>query len=188
MSFWVKGIDTKENSITVSNGKKDFQVDLGKYGDKLSVYSSKQIEISRGDKMMTLKNDKKMNIKNGEMWEVKSVDKEGNVTLKNNSKEKIFNLREYNYIDHGYASTVHKSQGMTTKKIICSCNEKMNYNEMYTAMTRGKEKYEIYTSSRKEMYKNMQKEQKKTSSLSQIKEKDTREAIKDFSFNSERRR
>ncbi|MEJ5226841.1 MobF family relaxase [Thermodesulfovibrio sp.] len=163
--FRVKGIDTKTNTITISNGKKDFQVNLKEHGDKLSVYSQKQIEISKGDKVMTLKNDKKFGVKNGEMWEVKSVDKDGNITIKNNNKEKTFNIKSYNYLDHGYASTVHKSQGMTTKKVIYSVSEKTNYNEMYTAMTRGKEEYSIYASSKQEMYKSMQREQEKTSSL-----------------------
>ncbi|MEM1986713.1 MAG: hypothetical protein QXQ24_08255, partial [Nitrososphaeria archaeon] len=163
--FLVKSINAKKNKIILSNGKRDFQVDLGKHGDKLSVYSNKQIEIAKGDKVMSLKNDKKLGVKNWEMWEVKSIDKEGNVTLKNDGKEKTFNLKEYNYIDHGYASTVHKSQGMTTKKIIYLTSEKTNYNEMYTALTRGKEEYSIYTSDKKEMYSNMQREQKKTSSL-----------------------
>ncbi|WP_297212624.1 MULTISPECIES: MobF family relaxase [Thermodesulfovibrio] len=163
--FQVKGINSKENTITISNGKNDFRVNLKDWGDKLSVYSQKQIEISKGDKVMTLKNDKKFGVKNGEMWEVKSVDKDGNITIKNNNKEKSFNIKSYNYIDHGYASTVHKSQGMTTKKVIYSVSEKTNYNEMYTAMTRGKEGYSIYTANKQEMYKSMQREQEKTSSL-----------------------
>ncbi len=163
--FQVKAINSKENTITVTNGKKDFSINLKEHGDKLSVYSQKQIEISKGDKVMSLKNDKKFSVKNGEIWEVKSIDKDGNITIKNNNKEKSFNIKNYNYLDHGYASTVHKSQGMTTKKVIYSVSERTNYNEMYTAMTRGKEEYSIYTSSKQEMYKSIQKEQEKTSSL-----------------------
>jgi len=39
--FLVKEVNTKENTITVTNGKKDFTINLSQYGDKLSVYSQK---------------------------------------------------------------------------------------------------------------------------------------------------
>ncbi|MCS7214958.1 MAG: AAA family ATPase [Thermodesulfovibrio sp.] len=163
--FTVKSIDLKNNSITLTDFKRDFKIDLKNFGDKLSVYSTKQIELAKGDKVMSLKNDKKLGVKNGEMWIVKNVDKEGNLTLKNDNKEKTINIRDYNYIDHAYSSTVHKSQGMTTNKVIFACSERTNYNEMYTAMTRGKQDYSIYASSKESMYKSMQKEQEKTSTI-----------------------
>lgn len=168
--FWVKEVNHKENSVTISNNKNDFKVDLQKHGDKLSVYSQKQIEISKGDKVMTLKNDRQHGVKNGETWIVKDVDKNGNITIKNDNKEKTFNIKEYNYIDHAYASTVHKSQGMTTEKVIYECSRKTNYNEMYTAMTRGKQEYSIYTNDKQQMYESMKKIQEKTSTIESSKE------------------
>jgi len=171
--FKVKEVNTKENSITVTNGKKEYNINLQKHGEKLSVYSQKQIEISKGDKVMTLKNDKKLGINNGEQWIVKNIDAKGNITLKNDNKEKTFNIKDkYNYIDHSYASTIYKSQGMTVNKIIYDCSRKTNYNEMYTSLTRGKQEYSIYTNDKQEMYQSMQKMQDKTSTIeqSQLKE------------------
>ncbi|MEM3484364.1 MAG: MobF family relaxase [Candidatus Methanomethyliaceae archaeon] len=127
--FLVKSVNSKQNTITVTNSVNEFQVDLTRFGSRISVYSTKQIEICKDEKIMTLKNDKRLGIKNGESWVVKSIDKQGNITLKNDSKEKSFNVKAYNYIDYGYASTVYKSQGMTVRKVIYCVSEKTNYNE-----------------------------------------------------------
>lgn len=163
--FVVKSIDSRQNTITVTNGISEFKIELTLFGSRISVYSTKQIEICRGDKIITLKNDKRLGIKNGEFWVVKSIDKQGNITLKNDSREKRFNGKAYNYIDYGYASTVYKSQGMTVRNVIYCVSERINYNEMYTALTRGREEFSIYTGDKNEMYRSMRQEQEKTSSL-----------------------
>lgn len=175
--FQVKSIDIKNNKILVSNGKNNFEVNTKNYGDKLSVYSEKTLQLAVGDKVMTLKNDKALKVNNGETWMVKNIDQRGNITLQNNEKEKTFNIhKDYNYIDHAYASTVHKSQGMTVNKVIFDCSMKTNFNEVYTSLTRGKQEYSIYTFDKKEFYDKMKDEQQKTSTLEQNK---SSEKIKD---------
>jgi ATP-dependent exoDNAse (exonuclease V) alpha subunit len=91
-----------------------------------------------------LKNDKGLGVKNGEMWQVEKISKDGTITIKNENKTKTFNIKDYNYIDHGYAVTVHKSRGMTVAKVIYDASAtRTNYNEVYTAITRGKQEYSI---------------------------------------------
>jgi ATP-dependent exoDNAse (exonuclease V) alpha subunit len=165
--FTVVKVDISKNTITIQNrnGKK-FTINTKEHGDKLSVFRTKEIEISKGDRIITLKNDRALNVKNGEMWWVVRVDKDGNITIKNENKEKTFNIKDYNYLDHGYAVTVHKSQGMTVNKVIYDASAtRTNYNEVYTAVTRGKTEYSIYTDSREIFYERMKHEQFKTSTL-----------------------
>jgi len=134
------------------------------------VYQTKEIEISKNDRIITLKNDKQIGVKNGEMWQVKSIDSQGNITIKNNNKEKTINIRNYNYIDHAYAVTTHKSQGMTIDQVISDVSaQKTNYNEVYTAVTRGKTEYTIYTDNKDKFYDKIQNEQTKTTTLESTK-------------------
>jgi len=170
--FTVSGVNISKNEITIRNAAngKEFVVNTKEHGDKFSVYTTKEIEISKGDRIITLKNDKQIGVKNGEMWQVKNIDSQGNITIKNNNKEKTINIRNYNYIDHAYAVTTHKSQGMTIDQVISDVSaQKTNYNEVYTAVTRGKTEYTIYTDNKDKFYDKMQNEQTKTTTLESTK-------------------
>jgi conjugative relaxase-like TrwC/TraI family protein len=165
--FVVSGVNISKNEITIKNANgKEYTINTKEHGDKFSVYSSKEIEISKNDRIITLKNDKQYGVKNGEMWTVEKIDKNGNMVIKNENKEKTINIKEYNYVDHSYAVTTHKSQGMTVNKVISDVSsQKTNYNEVYTAVTRGKVDYAVYTDSKEKFYDKMQIEQAKTSTL-----------------------
>ena len=169
--FTVSGVNISKNEITIKNANgKEFVVNTKEHGDKFSVYQTKEIEISKNDRIITLKNDKQIGVKNGEMWQVKSIDSQGNITIKNNNKEKTINIRNYNYIDHAYAVTTHKSQGMTIDQVISDVSaQKTNYNEVYTAVTRGKTEYTIYTDNKDKFYDKIQNEQTKTTTLESTK-------------------
>jgi ATP-dependent exoDNAse (exonuclease V) alpha subunit len=170
--FVVKSVNYSKNTITLqSKGGKEFTINTKEWGDKFSVFRTKEIEIAKGDRVITLKNDKGLGIKNGEMWQVEKISKDGTITIKNENKTKTFNIREYNYIDHGYAVTVHKSQGMTVAKVIYDVSAtRTNYNEVYTAITRGKQEYSIYTDSKEIFFDRMKHEQFKTSTIDLSKE------------------
>ena len=170
--FVVKAVDISNNRITLQNRTgKEFVVNVKDFGDKFSVFRTKEIEISKEDRIITLKNDKELGIKNGEMWQVEKISKDGTITIKNENKTKTFNIREYNYLDHGYATTVHKSQGMTVAKVIYDASAtRTNYNEVYTAITRGKQEYSIYTDSKEIFFERMKHEQFKTSTIELSKE------------------
>ncbi|MCP4162656.1 MAG: ATP-binding domain-containing protein [Deltaproteobacteria bacterium] len=55
----------------------------------------------------------------------------------------------YNHFDHGYALTVHKSQGGTYDEAVVfnSSREKTTANATYVAITRAKENVKIFTDS-----------------------------------------
>jgi len=98
--------------------------------------------------------------------EVEKINRDGTITIKNENKIKTFNIKDYNYVDYGYAVTVHKSQGMTVSKVIYDASAtRTNYNEVYTAVTRGKTEYSIYTDSKEIFFERMKHEQFKTSTI-----------------------
>jgi ATP-dependent exoDNAse (exonuclease V) alpha subunit len=166
--FIVKAVDISNNRIILQNKSgKEFVVNVKDFGDKFSVFKTKEIEIAKGDRVITLKNDKGLHVKNGEMWVVEKVKEDGTITIKNENKTKTFNIiKDYNYVDHAYAVTVHKSQGMTVNRVLYDVSStRANYNEVYTALTRGKLDYSIYTDSKEVFYDRMKHEQFKTSTI-----------------------
>ena len=165
--FTVVNVDISKNTITIQNKNgKRFVINTKEHGDKFSVFRTKEIEISKGERIITLKNDKSLNVKNGEMWQVEKINKDGTITIKNENKIKNFNIKDYNYLDHGYATTTHKSQGMTVSKVIYDASAtRTNYNEVYTAATRGKLEYSIFTDSKEIFFERMKHEQFKTSTI-----------------------
>jgi conjugative relaxase-like TrwC/TraI family protein len=104
-------------------------------------------EFAEGDKIIFLKNSGE--IKNGMRAEIVSIDKENN-TMKVDIKgfeEKEINFKEYNYLNYGYAMTIHKSQGQTVDKVIFSADKNINSNLFYVGVSRGKEEMSLYLSS-----------------------------------------
>lgn len=164
--FKVTGIDNKENKITLTDKLgNERQVSCREHGKELAVFSEKSQLFAPGDKVVTLKNDKGAGLQNGQVFVLKRVDVNGNMTLGNDKGTKNININNYNYIDHGYASTVHKSQGMTVDKIINSVGAKTDYNKEYTSITRGKEEVKIFASDKEIYMEGLKQEHEKRSTL-----------------------
>lgn len=146
----VSGIDTERNVIKAlmdNKGKLETrEIDLSKYGDRLNVYRHADIKLAQGDKVLFTKNDKDLKIDNNTEATVLSV---GQDTLKVQIKDRELeiNTKEYPYIDHGYAMTVHKSQGKSVEKVVVLANTQTEntYNSFYVGVTRGKQELKIIT-------------------------------------------
>lgn len=165
----VEGLDYDRHIMTVINKDgSSREIDLKKYGDKLSACTEKEQSFSAGDKIVFLKNDKRLGVQNGITGELKSVDRDGNMTVRTESGKDIpFNVKEYQYIDHGYAVTDFKSQGQTAGNVIyhADTSKGVNYNQAYVAITRGKEDLQIYTEDKNAFKENVVNEVVKTSTL-----------------------
>lgn len=86
---------------------------------KTTLFNREQREFSERDRIVLLKNDKTLGVENGNTGFIKSLDDVGNVTVNLESgREVSFNFENYAHIDHGYAVTVHKSQGATIDSVI----------------------------------------------------------------------
>lgn len=107
-------------------------------------------EMSIGDQVYFLRNDNGLEVKNGTLGEVVAADKEGNISINVKDREKerevSFNIDKYNYIDHGYAATVHKAQGITVDRAYVMATRGYNQHIAYVAMSRHIKDVTLYWS------------------------------------------
>ena len=171
-------IDEGKNSIFVENGNLVQEINVGFHGDKLSLFDVSARDFATGDKIVFLKNDNLLNVVNGSMGEIRSVSPDGNIAVVlSNGSEISFNTGtegrasgriNYNYIDHAYALTVHKSQGATTERSIYyhdSLHRMASANSVYVAMTRASEEVTFFTNDEGELLRQASEWDKKTSTL-----------------------
>ena len=111
----------------------------------------KDIELAENDRIVFLKNNKEMGVKNGTLAQVEFVaETEGEtyVHARTDSNEFVkFSDQEYGHIQHGYAVTTHKSQGVTVDRSYVLGGGSMVSQEMaYVQATRQRHEVNWYFS------------------------------------------
>ena len=95
-----------------------------------------------GDRIVFLKNSKALDVKNGTTGTLEKIglDGRGEWTFRvrtDEGKTVVFSPEDYAVIDHGYAQTIHKSQGATVEKSFNLVGG-TGLEELYVQMTRHK--------------------------------------------------
>jgi Ti-type conjugative transfer relaxase TraA len=108
-------------------------------------------EFVAGDQLLFLKNDRALNVKNGTVGTIKEIDDNGTLTVHADGREVTFTPEEYNHIDHGYAMTVHKSQGATVDNSYIYASRNYDKHAGYVAMSRHRDDMQLFYS--KEQFK-----------------------------------
>jgi len=105
-------------------------------------------QFSLDDKVIFLQNNYKMGVRNGQTGAIKSIDS-SILTIESGGKQIVVNLEQYNRIDHGYAMTGHKAQGITIDRVLVnldSTQKQLNSrNAFYVDISRARHEVKIYT-------------------------------------------
>jgi conjugative relaxase-like TrwC/TraI family protein len=134
--------------------------------EQINVYQTAPREFSKGDRVQFLKNNSELKVKNGEYGTVTGVSGRELSIRKENGDRLTCNLDSYKNIDHGYATTNYKSQGMTAERVLVNMETGLStggqsFNSAYVAVTRGRKKLEIFTDNLEELREQVQVEQRK---------------------------
>ena len=99
--------------------------------------------FSEGDRIVFLKNSRALDVKNGTVGTVEKIglDGRGEWSFRvqtDDGKPVVFSPAEYAQVDHGYATTIHKSQGATVERSFNLVGG-TGLEELYVQLTRQKE-------------------------------------------------
>ena len=101
-----------------------------------------------GDRVLCLRNDRRLGVHNGTLATVTAVDIERRaVTIRTDSgsaHELPARYLDAGHLTHGYAMTIHKSQGLTVDRCLVLATDTLDHNAGYTALSRGKAENRIY--------------------------------------------
>ncbi len=100
-----------------------------------------------GDRIVTRRNDRRLTtaasswVRNGDLWRVAEVHADGSVTAHRLGRSEATRLPAGYVRDHvelGYATTVHRAQGMTADMAFALVRPGMSREALYVALTRGR--------------------------------------------------
>lgn len=103
-----------------------------------------------GDRLLFTRNDRDLNVRNGMLATVALV-KDEQLTVRfdgNNSSNQpnlTFSPQEFPSIDHGFAVTIHRSQGCTVDRSFVFSSKSLDKNLSYVALTRHRKETGFYT-------------------------------------------
>jgi Ti-type conjugative transfer relaxase TraA len=100
--------------------------------------------FASGDRVMFLQNERGLGVKNGTLGTIERVSA-GSMTVQTDDGRSIhFDFKDYNRIDHGYAATIHKAQGMTVDRVHVLATPGMDAHASYVALSRHRDGMELH--------------------------------------------
>jgi len=103
-------------------------------------------EFAPGDRIVFLENNRDLGVKNGMLGTVDHVEP-GRIiaTLDGRGGDSVsVPMGDYQAIDHGYATTIHKNQGATVDRSYVMASGTMDRHLTYVAMTRHRDGVQLY--------------------------------------------
>jgi Ti-type conjugative transfer relaxase TraA len=108
-------------------------------------------KFAAGDQIVFLKNDSTLGVKNGMLARVVEA-ASGRIVAAigegDGRREVTVEQRTYRNLDHGYATTIHKSQGATVDRVQVLASLSLNRHLTYVALTRHREDIALYYGTR----------------------------------------
>ena len=119
--------------------------DHGELGSDVRVSTERgNRDFASGDRVMFLRNERGMGVKNGTLGTVDSVTP-GNMAVRTDDGRSVaFDLKDYAHIDHGYAATFHKSQGVTVDQAHILATPGMDRHSAYVGLTRHRDGVQLH--------------------------------------------
>jgi len=100
--------------------------------------------FASGDRVMFLQNERGLGVKNGTLGTIEQVGRQSISVRTDDGRSVKFDLKDYNKIDHGYAATIHKAQGMTVDRAHVLATPGMDAHSSYVALSRHREGVDLH--------------------------------------------
>jgi len=117
----------------------------GDLGDDVTLKAERgERQFATGDRIMFLRNERGMGVKNGTLATIERVSPEGMAVRLDDGRGVAFDTKDYAHVDHGYAATFHKSQGVTVDRAHILATPGMDRHSAYVGMSRHRDNMQLH--------------------------------------------
>ncbi|EQB00443.1 hypothetical protein L288_18370 [Sphingobium quisquiliarum P25] len=119
--------------------------EAGELGADVSVAAERGArDFASGDRIMFLKNERSLGVKNGTLGQVEAVSAERMAVRLDDGRRLAFDFKDYAHVGHGYAATIHKSQGVTVDRTHVLVTPGMDRHSAYVALSRHRDGVQLH--------------------------------------------
>jgi Ti-type conjugative transfer relaxase TraA len=117
----------------------------GDLGEEVVVRADKgERRFAAGDRIMFLRNERSLGVNNGSLGRVDSVTAARMPVMLDDGRTVAFDLKAYAHVEHGYAATIHKAQGMTVDRVQVLATPELDRHAAYVALSRHRDSVELH--------------------------------------------
>ena len=117
----------------------------GDLGQDVAVQADRgERQFASGDRIMFLRNERSMGVKNGTLGTVEQVSADRMGVRLDDGRQVGFDVKDYAAVDHGYAATIHKSQGVTVDRTHVLATPGMDRHAAYVALSRHRDGVQLH--------------------------------------------
>ncbi|MCF2871863.1 Ti-type conjugative transfer relaxase TraA [Octadecabacter sp. G9-8] len=100
--------------------------------------------FASGDRVMFLQNDRGLGVKNGTLGIIHEASAQSMSVQTDDRRYIAFDLKDYKHLDHGYAATIHKAQGMTVDRTHVLATPGLDAHGSYVALSRHRDGLDLH--------------------------------------------
>lgn len=102
--------------------------------------------FSVGDRIFFLRNDRPLGVTNGSLGTIEEITDGQMIVRLDTSRTVVVDTKLYCALDHGYAGTIHKSQGATVDRTYVLASRYMDASATYVALSRHRKNAALFYS------------------------------------------
>lgn len=159
---WIGDYDPNRSSLILAFMRRDVRalnelarsalIERGQLSEGYEFRTAEGVRnFAAGDQIVFLRNENSIGVMNGMIGRVVTAEK-GRIVARigdasdgsNKGRQVEIDHRFYNNVDHGYATTVHKSQGATVDRVKVLASSMFDRHLAYVALTRHRQSVELY--------------------------------------------
>jgi Ti-type conjugative transfer relaxase TraA len=146
---------TRQDAKELNEMARDFRRQNNELGEAKAFMTERgERHFAVNDRLYFLKNDRQLGVMNGTLGTVENINnKQITVRLDQDEREPnkaarlvTIDTKNYNYLEHGYAATIHKGQGVTVDRSYVLASKYFDRHATYVSCTRHRESADIFYS------------------------------------------
>lgn len=136
---------TNEEVRALNQGARERLREAGALGEDVSIATERGSRtFAPGDRIMFLRNERGIGVKNGTLGTAEGVSPQHMVVRLDDGRRVAFDMKDYGHIDHGYAATIHKAQGMTVDRTHVLATPGLDRHAAYVALSRHRDSVDLH--------------------------------------------